>query len=458
MKIGIIGPTFSIKRLHSMLHLEDAFVECVEYSCRLSRVPELLERVQPELDGIIFTGNRYLDFAGKHSAAIVPWMQIRRTDAAVYRALLQARLAGHDIHRITYDLSNSAEAMQLILCRELGLEPDRIALFRYNDTPSHEEYLRNPELAGHYADGACAYHNENFGTGRASICLTDSPGVEDAMKQNGYPAFLVSFTEEDVLAALNDMRTRIQMYGQRRAAEHREAVLALTVRMKEEYGQGDREYRQIRSISKIESALFRFVQEISGALERRSGGQYMFFASRESLEMKTGGLLEMDFAKTALSEPDVEQVALGIGYGLTHMEARSNALQANQSARQQTYSCWYVKDGGEVARGPFILRPPQTATEYSRQLLERVSRDTGVGLTVLDALAKAQRQYGFQEITPGELAKMANMSLNNIHRILVRLEAGGYAAVVGRQSHADTGRPRRLFRLNLGFVPPDDAK
>ena len=46
------------------------------------------------------------------------------------------------------------------------------------------------------------------------------------------------------------------------------------------------------------------------------------------------------------------------------------------------------------------------------------------------------------------------MSLNNIHRVIAKLEANGYAEIVGRQSYAETGRPRRLIRLNLGFVPP----
>ena len=453
MKIGIVGTSFSVQRVASMLRPEDAFVEYVEYPCRLSQVPEILEQVQSGLDGIVFTGHRYIEFASKHSTATIPWTHIRRADAAVYRALLRAEMAGFDICRITYDHGRTVREVQQILCGELGVEEERVSLFRYNDTPAHEEYLRNPELAGHYANGACAYHRENLHSGRASFCLTDSASVESVMKKQGYPVFLVDFAEDDLVAALNDIRTRIQMYDRRKEGDYREAVLALTVRMKEEYGRGDCAFRQVRSISRIEGNLFRFAQEIDGVLERRSVGHYMIYAAREALEEATGSLRELSFADALLPVPDVEQVSLGIGYGVTHREAQTGALEANHSARQQNYSCWYVKNGGEVARGPFILSPPQEAREYDSQKLERISRETNVGITILNALSQAQRQFGFQSVTSSELAEMTGMSLNNIHRVIVKLEAKGYAEVVGRQSYAETGRPRRLIRLNLGFVP-----
>ena len=453
VKIGIIGPQVSLQRLRPFMTLEDAFVELVEYPCSLNRVPELLEKIQTELDGIIFTGARYLNYANQQATAVIPWREIKRSQSELYRLLLRAKLAGRDICRITYDLPTSTEQMERILCGELGLEREDVALFRYNDTPAYAKYMRDPALAGHYAAGACAYHRANLRAGRADVCLTDSSSVAAVMRENGWPVYYMDYNRQVFLDAVNEIRIRIQLYGQRRTAEHREAVLALTVRMKEEYGRGDAEYRQLRSIGEVESRVFQFAQAISGALERRPGGQYMIFASADDLEANTDGLRDLNFIKGAMSVQDVEQVALGIGYGLTHMEARTHALQANQSARQQTYSCWYVKDGGEVARGPFILRPPEETREYDQQRLERIARDTNVGITVLEALTKAQRQYGFREITPGELAKMTGMSLNNIHRILVRLESHGYAAVVGQQSHAGTGRPRRLFRLNLGFVP-----
>lgn len=460
MKIGIIGPTPSVERIRSVIRMEDAYMEYVEYPCNLHKVAELLERVQPELDGILFTGARYLNYASRHVSASIPWTSPRRTsDSPLLAALFRAHLAGCDITRITFDLHNTTTDQLLeILCGQLGLDADRIALYRYNDTQRYQDYLNSDALAGRYADGACEFHIGNFRDGRAAVCLTDSPSAAAVLVKKGYPVFLSTFTKDSVIAALNDLRVRTQLYARQRTEEHQEAVLCLTVKMPEEYSHGNQEFRQIQSAGRIETAVFVFAQSVGGAVEKRSVTQYLVFTTKGELDAATDDLQDLSFMDRLLAVVDVEQVSMGIGFGVTHRIAKANAQQANKSARQQPYSCYYTKAGEEVARGPFILRPPQTAKEYSRQLLERVSRETNVGLTALDALAKAQRQYGFQEITPGELAKMTGMSLNNIHRILVRLEAGGYAAVVGRQSHAGTGRPRRLFRLNLGFVPPDDAK
>jgi len=69
---------------------------------------------------------------------------------------------------------------------------------------------------------------------------------------------------------------------------------------------------------------------------------------------------------------------------------------------------------------------------------------------VLNALEKAQAQYGFNAVTTGTLAEMCDMTVSNMNRIVTKLEAKGYAQVVGSRPHSGAGRPSRLIRLRLG--------
>jgi predicted ArsR family transcriptional regulator len=54
-------------------------------------------------------------------------------------------------------------------------------------------------------------------------------------------------------------------------------------------------------------------------------------------------------------------------------------------------------------------------------------------------------------ITSGELAEMCRLSVNQMNRIVAKLEAGGYAKIVGSRAQAATGRPRRLISLQFGI-------
>ena len=455
MKIGIIGPPSSIKRIRSMTRMEDAYMECVEYPCSLRKVAELLERVQPELDGILFTGVRYLNYASRHVSASIPWTSPKlHSDSSLFCALLRAHMTGCDITHITFDLySTTTDKMMDILCGQLGLDADRITLFRYNDTQQHQDYLYGGTLVGRYADGASEFHIDKFRDGRASVCLTDSPSTAAVLKEKGYPVFLATFTKASIVAALNDLRVRSQLYAQQRTGEHQEAVLCLTVEMSEEYGYGNPEFRQIQSAGRVETSVFVFAQSVGGAVEKCSGSQYLVFTTKGELDAATSDLQDLSFTERILSVEDVERISIGIGFGVTHSIAKVNARQANKSARQQPYSCYYTKAGETVPKGPFLIESHQTAQEFHEVVLKRIARETNVGLTVLNTLVRAQKQYNFRTVTSSELANMTGMSLNNIHRIIVKLEAKGYAEIVGHQPSAEAGRPRRLIRFHFGFVP-----
>ena len=456
MKIGIVGPPYSIERIQSLISMEDAYVECVEYPCNLKNVVEILSAAQKDLDGVFFTGIRYFDYACRYGSASVPWTYPKRSEIAIVYALLKARLACCDINRITFDLhTTTSEQLLDILCDKLGIDAERISLYRYNDTQEYQSFLNGNELAGKYAVGACKFHLKNFRHNLADICLTDSPAVATSLARRGKPAFLVTFSEEQIISALNDLRTRSQLNIQRRKDENQEAVVFLTVQMLEEYDYGNPEYRQIQTIGQIERAIFLFAQSVGAAVEKRSNTQYLIFTAKGALDAATDNMREISFANALLGIIDVKQFSVGIGYGMTHSIAKRNALQANKSARQQPYSCYYSKNGEDMVVGPVLVAPKQPRIEFADLVLERISRETNVGLAALKTLARVQRQYNFQTITSSELSEMTGMSLNSIHRIIVKLEAKGYVEIVGHESRTEAGRPRRLIRFHLGFMPSD---
>ena len=449
LKIGLVGAAATIETIHALMDEEEVFVELVDYPCHRENVVELLAEIQSGLDGVLFTGEAIFVHAGRYASAIVPWTYLKRSVNSVLCVLLRAAMDGHDIRRITYDLPYfTSKEMLGLLCDRVGLDKSEVMVNCYGEykdsAPDAGKTAAHPQTPQHW-------HLENFRAGRASVCLSSVETTVSHPLLKDYPAFQVKITGEDVVEALNTLRFRSQLQTRQLADRHMEAVLSITIYMQDNYTQGIREYRQLQSTYHVEKAILRFAQGIGASVEKDSGGCYLLYAARSELELRTENMTKLDFAADLLSVMDVQRVAVGVGFGLTHSIARANALQAAKAARLQSYSCCYTADGDARLEGPLLISGSCSGEERDKLIIERIAAETYVGVSVLNTIIKAQKQYGFDVITSGELAEMCRLSANQMNRILTRLEAGGYAKIVGSQAHSSTGRPRRLIRLDFGI-------
>ena len=450
MKIGLVGAASTIATIHTLMDGEEVFVELVDYPCRRENVVELLAEIQSGLDGILFTGESIFVHAGRYASAIVPWTYLKRSVNSVLCVLLRAAMDGHDIRRITYDLPYiPSKEMLSLLCDRVGLNKSEVTVNCYNEYV--DSVPGDGQAVNDYLPTAAHWHLENFRAGRASVCLSAVDGVVSHSMLQEYPAFQVKITGEDVVEALNTLRFRSQLQMRQLKDRHMEAVLSITVYLQDTYTHGIREYRQLQSTYHVEKVVLRFAQGIGASVEKDSGGCYLLYAARSELELRTENLTKLDFAADLLSVMDVQRVAVGVGFGITHSIARANALQAAKAAQLQPYSCCYTADGDTRPEGPLLITGGGSGEELDQVILERIAAETYVGVSVLNTIIKAQKQYGFDVITSGELAEMCRLSVNQMNRIVAKLEAGGYAKIVGSRAQAATGRPRRLISLQFGI-------
>lgn len=455
MKIGLVGARGTIETIRACIDPEKIFVEFIEYPVRHEFLAGVLSDIQTELDGIIFTGETFFALANRVASAVIPWTYLKRSVNSVLCILLKATLAGCDIRRITYDLPYiTRKQMAQILDERLELSKDSVVLHRYNDTQERAEFMNAidtlPDSSPSYTDVTCAYHRKNLDSGSAAICLSSAAAVVEELVEEGYPAFWVQVTGEDILEAVNELRSRQQIYIQQIVDNHLEAVIMVSTEWTETPIPGVQEYRQIESGYQVEKHLWSFAQSVGATMEKGTDGQYILYSTKSELEIKTEGLKKMLFAEKLLSLTAVDRVTVGIGFGVSHGAAKSNAQLAYRAARKQHFSSWYIGDKTGQVQGPYLIATDCSEEDFDKIQLERIAAETYVGTAVLNDLLNAQRQYGFDVTTSGELAKFCGVSISRMNRILTKLEAAGYVSVVGSQAYADTGRPRRLIRLLFG--------
>lgn len=449
MKIGLIGSNHTKKAILSMVNRENTYIDLVVYPDSIEEVVNQLDKIQDELDGILFTGARSYMYACRHASAKIPWVCLKRSFDSICYALIRAMQEGNDIHKITYDVHGiSLTQMYSLLSQTIGLQIDQIELFPYCETKEYQDYLCS-DMVDSYSNETSEYHIEKLRSGHATICISGSPTVVSKLKQKGYPVYLLESSEEMVNAALNELRLRHQLHVQKEQHEYLATVLSLSLHLRNVYNNGNQGYQHIHSTYQAEITVYSFAQSIGAAVEKQSSTQYLIYSTKAELALATADFTKIKVAEDILLISGIEYVTLGIGLDETFGEAKRKALQGDEIAKKQNNSCYYLLEKTASPAGPFVIVQTNHTKEFGQTLMERIAAETNVNIAILTKLVKAQRQYGFNAITAVELSEMCGMTISNINRIIIKLESKGYAEVVGTKAYADTGRPRRLVVLRL---------
>lgn len=450
MKIALVGNQTTAKRIRELLENEALFIELEDYPCKWETLEPVLEEAQRNCDAVLFTGVRYFLHAGKRTAPRIPWGYPKRSTASVLCTLMKAYMAGADIRRITYDLHDmSTGKMVDLLCGEIGLPVDEVSVYCFNDANRRQNDLSAAGWGADYNAKAGAYHLENLREGRVSFCLSASQGIADHELLADYPTFLVPLTQEDVRTALNDLRTRHQLQGRQSDTGFRAAVMELSVKLSDVYNGEVQEYRHLHTNHQIEAEVFAFAQRAGAAVEKHGHGEYLLYTTRSELYAATEQLTGIEVAQRIQYLPDVEAVAVGIGFASAYSTAKSNAHYCVRCAHKQKANCYYVLDEAGLPSGPFLLKKSSSQQRMNELQVERIACETGVSPALLTRLADAAAQYDLRTVTSDALAELCGMTVNNMNRIIGKLEQKGYAEVVGKRPNPGAGRPKRLIRLKL---------
>ncbi len=450
MKIALVGNQSSIEKIRKTFDPEMQFVDMDDFPCTWETVAPTLEKVQKAYDAVLFTGVRYYFHACRQISPSIPWGYPKRSISAVLCTLLKAQRAGADIANITFDMYDlTASKLKALLCDKVGLPLKDVSIYCYNDLPQVQNYYNGTDLLYDYTEAACAYHLDNLKNKRAGICLSASVGIAQHSKLRPYPVFLVPLTADDIHEAINNLRIQHQVHEQQNRAGFSVAAILLSVRMAEMYNGSVQEIRQMHTMHQIETDVYSYAQNIGAVVEKQTKTDFLLYTTQAELYAVTEHFAKFDLAQRLEYLPDVTFVSIGIGFGLNHRIAKSNAQSSVQCAQNQKYNCYYITDESGGQSGPFVFGQAKHEREIKEIQLERISSETGVGTAVLISLIKAQAQYNFKNVTSDRLAEVCNLTLSSMNRIVAKLIQAGYAEIVGIQPQNGAGRPKRLIRLKL---------
>ena len=134
---------------------------------------------------------------------------------------------------------------------------------------------------------------------------------------------------------------------------------------------------------------------------------------------------------------------MGIGIGITMLEAKSRAAMAlNHSRADQTGGFYLVENESQTIEAlpvEEVVPLDQTFAFFAKKV--QISTDT------LEKIQRVLQQYG-DTITSEELAEHLGITSRSVNRIISRLEEEGCVTIVGKRS-TGKGRPARVMKITL---------
>lgn len=194
--------------------------------------------------------------------------------------------------------------------------------------------------------------------------------------------------------------------------------------------------------------LIAYAKRIQGSLKSVGQGKYFIFTTRGVLRALTdnfGSVPAIDEFRSC----EQKLAACGIGIGLSAYEAEFNAMTALQNAKRYDKGVWMVVFDDKSIQGPLGKAEQLTYSHFS-EALQRISLATSISVATLSKITGVMDKKRTNTLSAQDLAQYLHILPRSARRIMTRLEECGIAVATGEENPHPRGRPRKLYRIELG--------
>lgn len=415
MKIGIIGPRDSAENIAEKLSRVDENIECKFYIREeISRVGEVMDKCEDEVDGIILTG------AGVHATIEgirplnKPFAYIHRTTLSLMSALWKAKKDFKDLSRFSVDVV-SREAFDEAV-EELDLPAKDLRLMPFCSSCNEEDYTK--------------WHITLFEEGKTDFILTGFGDVYTRLKREGYPVYRLFPTYSQVKEAYREILHKAQI-SKLKSSQIAVQVIKLTKKINKNY------YEELNIQNKLQKEIISYVREVQGALYTSGGDEYIISGTMGSFKDSIRSF-------TKLLSNVVVEISSGIGYGSTAYKADVNARNALLASIRD--GGLFVIDESGTLRRP--VGPRELQGENRSRRVEIISEATGLSPVYISKIMTLLERKKELRVDSKELAGYLEISERSARRIINKLIENNYGSLETEEK-ISKGRPKNIIKITF---------
>ncbi len=415
MKIGIIGPRDSAENIAEKLSRVDESIECKFYIREeISKVGEVINRCEDEVDGIILTG------AGVHATIegirplTKPFAYIHRNTLSLVSTLWKAREDFKDLSRFSVDVVSREAFTEAV--EELNLPPDNTRIMPFCSSCTEEDYIK--------------WHTKLFEEGKTDFILTGFGDVYTRLKREGYPVYRLFPTYSQVKEAYREILHKAQI-SKLKSSQIAVQVIKVTKKINKNY------YEELNIQNKLQKEIISYVREVQGALYTSGGDEYVISGTRGSFKDSIRSFMKL------LSNVVVE-ISSGIGYGSTAYEADVNARNALLASIRE--GGLFVIDECGTLRRP--VGPGRVSGESRNKKIEIISEVTKLSPVYISKIMTLLERKEELRVDSRELAGYLEISERSARRIITKLIENNYGSLAAEEK-VSKGRPKNIIKITF---------
>lgn len=438
VKLGFVGSRVRMDLIRQIIPaaFPEIAVEIYEND-QYDYCPEMerdLYALKKRIDGVIFGGELQFKLYQSVFEPDIPCTCIQKDSVSLLNSFLALSWRKADISRVSVDNYSPATVRKVL--SDAGITENNVKILRRRSWTVGERYYQ----------ALYREHRQLYQEGTVDGCVTTLIFVYERLKADGIPAAYSRPTTDNITNTT--ARLKKECLERRHMTEGKLAVLAVRISPKDDlFYREQSEYMASKEKLKAAAELYYFAKNARATVIQQSDEQFVLLLNREDLMNYSNGLESLPFLQLILDNCKC-MVSLGIGFGSSPGEARSNAGLALKKAAQQEGSCTYIVHRADSVTKPLNFLHSQGAqTPEEKENLLALAEKTGISaskLYCIDLLRERTRKSFF---TAGELAEQLNLSMRGASRLLNALEEHDLAALTGQTVSGKAGRPSNIYQI-----------
>jgi hypothetical protein len=432
IRVGVVGPEDSVGQMMKVSeHFKELHLIPYVYE-QTEEAEEIITRNKAWVDQWLFSGQAPYYFAlskgiiTQNEASYVPL-----NGSSLLGTILEAFVKeGRILHRLSLDT----------------IQEDEIERARHSFSLSELTIYTNSYIGYMPAEEIIQTHQKLYENNQIDAVVTCINAVYVALREIGVPAYRVVQSELAVHRALGYIKEKGQTNWYRKSQLVIMGVEIIFPSTSADDFQFS--FKQKHQELELKRVLLDVTDEMNGSIVQIGDGLHFIYTTRGELDLftKNKSLL------TIIDEIYINSrfhVRIGLGYGLTVLEAEQNVRLAFEHAR--TYKepvVIIINEDKEVILEHEESDQVSYQTRSHGEDWEVLFKDASISATLVSKIASLANHYGQSTITSQDLSRWLKSTERNARRILAEMERIGIAKVSGEES-GQRGRPRKIYTIQI---------
>jgi hypothetical protein len=429
IRLGVVGPQDSINLVKDAAK-EFHKIDIVPFAYKkIEETKDIILQNKPFVDQWFFSGQAPYYFAVINKLILEEeGSYVPLNGNSLYKTLLEAQVHEQKLlKKVSLDTIQEKE----IVAIQNSIQSLKVSTFPYKGYLPAEDIVH--------------FHVELYKKGEIDVAVTCIQAVFTRLKELGIPSYRVTPDVPSIQLMLQFLKERGESAWYKKAQT---AILGIEVFHPSDVPQEQfYSYKMKHQELELKRLLLNYAEVIRGSFVQIGDGHFFIYSTRGEVELHLhdNSLLQLMEESKLHSKL---QVRIGLGYGLTALEAEQNVRLAFQYARKHdTPVIILINEEKQVIEQSRSLETISYNGRVWGEQWESRLKDANISPAVVSKIKSLAHHYKKTQITSQELSVWLKGTERNARRILTEMERLELVKVSGEEQSGHRGRPKKIYEF-----------